>query len=182
MDHVGRWDDMTFDFPINILLPFILGSDLRFPLLRRLSLRGRIRVAITDEHPPPIPPFQKAPLLSQLCFHHFPYCPLFLSFPWSRITELKVYSSPGLTIYHLLDGLKHTSNLSSLGFWQFFAPSPPPTFVPATQPDQVVQLPHLRTLSWQTYLSNDILFFDWICAPRLSEVAFSCKEESWDTG
>lgn len=177
VDYTERWDNITFDFPIDILLPFIPNPDLQYLRLRRLLFRGS-DYGPTGELLPSIRLFQNAPLLSELRFHEFLYSPLELDFPWSQITKITVYMNPGLGIHHLLYGLRSMPNLSSLNFWQFADLSSP--YNPTTQKDEVVRLPYLRKLCWQTHLSNGIAFFDSICAPQLTEMEFNCMDEDWD--
>ncbi len=176
VDHVHRWDTMTFSIPLDVLLPYISNPGTPYPCLRYLVLEGRGLLGASE--PPPIQLFQNAPLLSQLGLHAFTYSPFSLKLPWFQITELASDMNIGLSIRGLLDSLQNMPNLSSLVYSQFielFA-LPPPT----TQSNRIVQLPYLRRLAMQTFLSNGTPFFEGTCAPQLSDIELTCTEKHWD--
>ncbi|KAF9449137.1 hypothetical protein P691DRAFT_577663 [Macrolepiota fuliginosa MF-IS2] len=178
MEHVGRWEKVKFGFPINLLIPFISDSSIRYPRLRRFGGRGRDGSILTNERPPQIQLFPNAPLLSTLHLSEFSYAPLGLRFPWSQITELTMYMSEG-NAHDLLDGLRHTPNLSNLSFARYYSTS---SDAAGTHGNQSLELPYLQKLSWITYMFNSTLLFDSLVAPRLSEIEFQCDDGSWNPG
>lgn len=175
VNNADRWETMKLSLPFDILVPFISDPDIRYPRLRRLLLQGR--GVLGSGKPHPLQLFQNAPLLSQLEFHEFSYSPLTLKFPWSQITGLTARLNPHLGIRQLFDGLQNMPNISSLVYSQLVDMSVSPT----PPPNQVLRLPHLRRLTWRTYMSNGAPFFDWICAPKLSEIELTCADDHWDS-
>lgn len=176
MAHLGQWETMTFGFPIDILLPFISDSNLRYPRLRRLTARGR-EPTLENEHPPQTPLFHNAPLLTQLFLYEFPYPLAGLRFPWSQVTDLTTFMNGGDT-HELLNVLRSTPNISRLMFGKYF--DIPSSNTSEMQSNSILNLPHLQKLSWMTYMFNNTLFFDSIDAPRLCDIEFQCEDEKWD--
>ncbi|KXN92052.1 hypothetical protein AN958_10039 [Leucoagaricus sp. SymC.cos] len=181
MARVEQWRKMTFGFPFDILVPFVLDPRLRFPQLKELTLRGRQpSLTLEVEEPPQYELFPHAPVLSRIKFEEFSYTPGRLNFDWTRITDLTMFMTEN-SVDTVLYILEQTPHLSSFSFNKFLGPraSSSNDLRPRRQ-KPILEMKELRRLSWITYMFDSSAFFNSISAPQLEGIEFRIDDDHWN--
>ncbi|EKM75471.1 hypothetical protein AGABI1DRAFT_132260 [Agaricus bisporus var. burnettii JB137-S8] len=142
MEHVQRWEAVTFRAPLDTLLPYLCHYSAHYTCLRRLSIDN----GYDRPKENPVGLFQNAPLLSCVSLIYLPQYGQRLGgvgIPWYQISQLKINAYLG-TIDDLMDILKNTPNLVALDYaitYNYLGNGELPP----------LELPHLQKIVWTSY-------------------------------